>query len=284
VAVGAGGLIFHLNTSGSWVPSTLAGGGTPNLVDVDHGAGSEFWAVGQQGGVPVFLKSSDDGASFAPLATPPGAAVTINALDFIDGRYGFLAGKDGALAKVWLAIEGPSNLSFLDVSPGKNLAAGGVPGELRAVGTRGTTIQGVEAIAVGEDGMAVKWSRPAAEFLGIPVLYDLQPDGSVLGQLTPQWLTAIDFAPSGTEILIGDHGLHGAAFTTDAGYLIRFDGSGWTRVKANTNKSVQGISLFSATQGVVLGRPINDPNLPPESEPGSTNMNDSTLLWYDATP
>ena len=281
-AVGGSGSAAYLDpvNNGAWMPATFNNITNPQLRDVDHAAGDEYWAVGSKGTNPVLVQSTDGGATWTSVATPSGVGVELEGVTFVDGKYGFVVGQGDGFAKAWLVIDGP-NLSFIDVSPAKSSPAGGIAGELLAVDARGSTIYD-EVIAVGRDGMIVAWDRPSAQFVGIDDAYELQPDGTVMDQITQQWLTAVALPAGELEVLIGAQHLDSAAYVLDAGKMVRFDGIDWGTVRARSMKSVQGISMLSGTRGFVLGRPMNDPFAPPGSGPDSSNMNDSVLLLYDS--
>ncbi len=283
VAGGAGGAVLFTTDGGeSWSPATLPAGVSPNVQDLDHGAGSEYWLIGKAGGNQVILRSGDGGATWV-TQNVPGGNVVLNGIDFLNGQHGFVVGvENGNVAKAWIAIDTGTDINILDVSPPPLPDPTVEPRGLQAVASGGNSIFLDDVYAVGRGGMVVRWSRPAGRFIGVPVVYNLQSDGSVNGQLSHQCLLSVGVAPGGSDVLIG--AMQEPEESQDAGLGLRFDGTDWKVVKVATAKRLRAVSMVSPTKGYALARPPSGGAVTCAEGVGTSNMNDSTILLYDTGP
>lgn len=272
---------YAINNGASWVPSDLSAANLPDVVDlrdVVRSTGANYWAVGIEtlntGGTrPLILFSYNAGAQFfrVPHSLPNNLVLT--GVTFLNATDGFVVGYTTSpdTPKAYLLTYTGSSVNFADVSPV------GLPGRLNGVAARGTQVLGGDIYAVGGDYT-----------LGVERGYVLKYTTQVPQGQTPRFqpvsgaqflkvpYRSVAMAQDGPLVLVGMENRLSEALSEDFGKVLRFNGAGWTTIKAQTNKYVRNIFLRSQTRGWAISRSDAPHN---SSEFGS--VNDSMVLLYD---
>jgi len=275
--------LYHSPDGGdTWTPAsfTFAEPDWITLHDVTHLGAGEFLAVGTQGfpaDTAFCVHSADGGATWSDV-TPPSTGAHLFTCDAASATAGFVAGCEGDDAKAWRYSRSGATYQWFDVSP---IPAPDPPSEPRwfcKVRVRGPSGTGTvpEVYAVGGPGIVMRYHPGQDRFLGIPGVYELDPDGSVAFQILEQELTCLALAPSNTGlILVGPEADQDLDISEELGLALRRQAGVWETVKANTNKNMRAIEFVGANRAMCVCRPR------PEDEDASLGtVNDSTLIFY----
>lgn len=267
---------FTTDGGATWTASNMSQPNLPtkvDLLDVEHGTGARFWAVGteetNQGHRPLVLWSGNGGDSFLRVPHSLPTDLVLTGVSFLNVNDGFVVGHTPAAPKAYFINVNGATVNFIDVSPT------GLAGKLNGVAARGTSVYAASVYAVGgdytdgaEQGYVLKFQ--AIVPVGQSPRFVVEPLAPVL----PIPYRSVAMAQDGPLVLVGVENRIDELVSGHLGKALRFDGSTWTTTKAMTGKSLLNVFLRSQTRGWGVCRP-----LPVSPEFGI--VNDTMLVIYD---
>jgi photosystem II stability/assembly factor-like uncharacterized protein len=261
VAVGPAGNVLRTSDAGrTWSPFGVTGIQTDHdLREVAHRSGMEYWAVGKQGARAVIMVTTDDGASWTEMAGfPSPSGITLEAITFSTLDRAFVVGHQGGAPRAYLVSGGGTLIT--NVSPPADPA--GAPRALLDVAAG--IVQGRRVVyAAGESGTLLVWVGQNGRFEGVTTVYEFNPvTGTVSLQDEVHDFTTVGVAPQAGFVYAGTNNQNHSGVEEDtstlhlSGYLRKFDGVQWTRIKATTNKNIHAFSFVqegAEVTGFILG-------------------------------
>jgi photosystem II stability/assembly factor-like uncharacterized protein len=223
-------------------------------------AGPEYWAVGFRGGEAAphsarVLRSRDLGRTWTDVS-PAVAGARFESIAFASANEAFIVGWSAGRGIAFRLVQ-PDTPVWMDVSLPADPS--GTSRGLLAV-CSGSCAGSRRPYAAGEAGTLVRWN--GARFVSVPDVYQFDPGtGVVTDNRYHQDFTAAAIAPGVERLLVGRETRPDASISQESGYVLVFDGLGWTDVKCQTNKDARGFSFVQSGTGVtgfLLGNPSEE--------------------------
>ena len=233
----------------TWTAGTI-GGTLPTdtfaVNAVSNAVSSAWWAVGTKNGVPtggppLALYTRTNGATWSQKSTQTlSQTLTLVDVEFLNASEGIVIGNDGGVGKAYRASFNGTTVTWTAIP------LTGV-GALHALELEGATLATADGYIVGDGGVVQQWNGISFDPVDTSVVYNGQPLTLTID------LFSVALAPDSDVVLIGPQYDNVEANAEQEGLLLRFDGTQWECLRANSGYDTRTIQILPGGDGYVLG-------------------------------